>query len=121
VKTYVGKRTAAGVIVAVQMPSGSIRSLRHIPYHSPSGFEWGYEGSGPADLALAILVDHFNERPPSKGWQAARLFDRWTRNSRTWKLHQPFKREFVATWHAAWTITSQEIETWVELEEVNDD
>lgn len=27
--------------------------------HSPTGFAWGYEGSGPAQLALAILVDHF--------------------------------------------------------------
>jgi len=25
--------------------------------HSPSGFEWGYAGSGPAQLALAILLD----------------------------------------------------------------
>src|ERR1019366_2853013 len=26
--------------------------------HSPTGFEWGYCGSGPAQLALAILADH---------------------------------------------------------------
>jgi hypothetical protein len=25
--------------------------------HSPSGFAWGYGGSGPAQLALAILAD----------------------------------------------------------------
>ena len=25
-------------------------------YHSPDGFEWGYIGSGPADLALNILA-----------------------------------------------------------------
>ncbi len=25
-------------------------------WHSPSGFEWGYGGSGPADLALNILL-----------------------------------------------------------------
>lgn len=25
--------------------------------HSPDGFNWGYEGSGPAQLALAILLD----------------------------------------------------------------
>lgn len=25
--------------------------------HSPSGFAWGYGGSGPAQLALAILMD----------------------------------------------------------------
>ena len=24
---------------------------------SPAGFEWGYEGSGPAQLALALLAD----------------------------------------------------------------
>ncbi len=28
--------------------------------HSPTGFCWGYGGSGPAQLSLAILVDHFN-------------------------------------------------------------
>lgn len=26
--------------------------------HSPTGFSWGYNGSGPAQLALAILADH---------------------------------------------------------------
>ncbi len=26
-----------------------------IVFHSPAGFEWGYGGSGPADLALNIL------------------------------------------------------------------
>jgi hypothetical protein len=25
--------------------------------HSPSGFEWGYLGSGPAQLALALCVE----------------------------------------------------------------
>jgi Family of unknown function (DUF6166) len=25
--------------------------------HSPSGFEWGYLGSGPTQLALALLAD----------------------------------------------------------------
>src|ERR1700676_5823260 len=28
--------------------------------HSPTGFCWGYAGSGPAQLAFAILLDHFN-------------------------------------------------------------
>jgi hypothetical protein len=27
--------------------------------HSPTGFAWGYAGSGPAQLALAILADYF--------------------------------------------------------------
>ena len=25
--------------------------------HSPDGFNWGYGGSGPAQLALALLLD----------------------------------------------------------------
>jgi hypothetical protein len=26
--------------------------------HSPTGFEWGYDGSGPAQLSLALLADY---------------------------------------------------------------
>lgn len=29
--------------------------------HSPTGFSWGYWGSGPSQLALALLVDHFGD------------------------------------------------------------
>jgi hypothetical protein len=31
-------------------------SPRHEVRHSPDGFQWGYAGSGPAELARAILV-----------------------------------------------------------------
>lgn len=32
-------------------------NVKHlIKRHSPDGFEWGYNGSGPADLALNILT-----------------------------------------------------------------
>lgn len=33
----------------------------HLRNHSPSGFSWGYNGSGPAQLALAILAEHYDE------------------------------------------------------------
>lgn len=29
--------------------------------HSPDGFEWGYPGSGPTQLALALLADHLGD------------------------------------------------------------
>jgi hypothetical protein len=29
--------------------------------HSPTGFNWGYAGSGPAQLALAIMVNEYGE------------------------------------------------------------
>lgn len=31
------------------------KTLRHIVRHSPDGFEYGYGGSGPHDLALSLL------------------------------------------------------------------
>ena len=46
--------------------------------HSPDGFECGYGGSGPAQLALAILLE-------------AGLSD-----ERAVRLHQAFKWEFIA-------------------------
>lgn len=40
--------------------------MPHIIYHSPTGLEYGYGGSGPADLALSILADFFEEEPPRR-------------------------------------------------------
>lgn len=31
--------------------------------HSPDGFEWGYSGSGPAQLALALCADALGNDP----------------------------------------------------------
>lgn|SRR5579885_1943873 len=61
--------------------------------HSPTGFAWGYSGSGPAQLALAILVDALGD-------------ERWAE-----RLHHEFKRRVVANWppDADWTITSDEV------------
>ncbi len=41
-------------------PDGTpLANIDHtIVRHSPTGFNWGYEGSGPADLSLNILL-HF--------------------------------------------------------------
>jgi len=30
--------------------------------HSPTGFSWGFAGSGPAQLALAILAHHYRDK-----------------------------------------------------------
>lgn len=58
-KTYSGVRTAGGCAVTVSGPDGS-RELDprfDLRNHSPDGFEWGYGGSGPAQLALALAAD----------------------------------------------------------------
>jgi hypothetical protein len=59
-KLYRGWRLADGAHVKIELPDGEIRPLRlrlDLANHSPTGFEWGYAGSGPAQLALALLAD----------------------------------------------------------------
>ena len=58
-KVYITTRqnTEAGPLLGtVELP--------FIGRHSPDGFEWGYGGSGPAELALAILTDLLGKKPP---------------------------------------------------------
>jgi hypothetical protein len=58
-KTYTGIRSAGGCAVTVTDDGGS-RGLDprfDLRTHSPDGFEWGYGGSGPAQLALALAAD----------------------------------------------------------------
>ena len=37
--------------------------------HSPDGFSWGYGGSGPAQLALAILLEYMPVEDAGKYYQ----------------------------------------------------
>ncbi|MEO8853616.1 MAG: DUF6166 domain-containing protein [Ginsengibacter sp.] len=37
--------------------------------HSPDGFSWGYGGSGPAQLALAILLEYMSVEDAGKYYQ----------------------------------------------------
>jgi hypothetical protein len=46
-----------GPYVLIATPHG-VEPLRHHVCHSPTGFEWGYTGNGPAELARCILIDH---------------------------------------------------------------
>ena len=55
-KTYTGIRTATGCAGSSSV-EGCGRDLDprlDLRTHSPAGFEWGYGGSGPAQLALAL-------------------------------------------------------------------
>ena len=57
---YVGYRHRGRVIVENQSDQEQLTPERSLELanHSPSGFEWGYGGSGPAQLALALLLDY---------------------------------------------------------------
>jgi hypothetical protein len=54
---YIGSRYPNGrVYVGVIEDWVVAYPLPHNERHSPDGFEWGYAGSGPADLARSILT-----------------------------------------------------------------
>jgi hypothetical protein len=54
--TYRGRLQDGECVVSVDGRELPLRlDLRN---HSPTGFAWGYGGSGPAQLALAILSHH---------------------------------------------------------------
>ena len=65
--------------------------------HSPNGFQWGYGGSGPAQLALALLLDVTDDPELSV------------------RLHQNFKRALVAGWGDQWEINTEEIQNWIRM------
>jgi hypothetical protein len=67
--------------------------------HSPTGFAWGYSGSGPAQLALALLMD-------ATGDEELALAH-----------YQEFKRQQVAGWPDEWSMTVEAIQAFVAGEE----
>ena len=71
--------------------------LRHLIVHSPTGMSHGYHGSGPADLALAILADYLGE---TAAIPAHERYDHALagviHETGAWLLHQEFKRDVVA-------------------------
>jgi hypothetical protein len=89
-KTYEGKRQGYAAIVTV---NGRRLNPRHDLWnHSPDGFEWGYGGSGPAQLALALLADHCQN------------------DEQALTFYQRFKWAVVAALaHRGWTLTSDDI------------
>ena len=95
-KMYTGRRCPQGCVVWVIDGNGERKSLnprRDLRNHSPTGFEWGYGGSGPAQLALAILAEHL-------GGNRAAL-----------NLYQDFKWAYIAQIRGAnWSLSGEEID-----------
>ena len=97
---YVGFRTAEGPRVHV-VRDGSPFLLRHVEMHSPTGFEWGYLGSGPADLSLSILADYLGNRDVAEN------------------LKNAFKEEVVSRLpKTAWILTTDAIQAFLQRHDV---
>jgi hypothetical protein len=105
-KQYSGSRKSnldSDTIVTVSMKGkfkilSPKRSLK-VRRHSPTGFNWSYGGSGPAQLALAILLDLY----PDRGTQ-------WAES-----IYQEFKFKVIAQLSDSWTLTSEEIDRAVQM------
>lgn len=67
--------------------------------HSPDGFNWGYAGSGPAQLALGLLYDATKDKVI------------------VLKHYQEFKHIFVAKFKDSWEISWIEIVDWLDEQE----
>lgn len=111
-KTYTGENTGAGgqevMVNEVRAVKGAdigksggyelpLKPSLKLFNHSPDGFQWGYQGSGCAQLALAILLDLTNDKDLSV------------------RLHQEFKRHFIATASKKLVITEPEIIEWLKV------
>lgn len=69
--------------------------------HSPDGFAWSYAGSGPAQLALAILLHAGLPKGDAVRW------------------HQSFKTAFVQHWPRASFDVTVDVEAWITLQKRN--
>ena len=67
--------------------------------HSPDGFQWSYGGSGPAQLALALLLDATSDPDTAQAF------------------YQDFKWEKVAAWGEEWSILRSDILLWIAEEQ----
>src|SRR5438067_13192096 len=95
---YHGVRLRTGAHVTRTTDEGGTKPLplepsRELRDHSPTGFEWGYGGSGPAQLALAILAT-------------------WSHNDGfALKHYQDFKFRVIGRLpHEAWELTGEDIQ-----------
>ena len=84
----------SGVVLVDGKPLPLKPSLA-IENHSPTGFAWGYLGSGPAQLALALLLE-LTDRPFAQ------------------THYQQFKDAFVSRWHGDFEAPLAPIEAWID-------
>ena len=86
----------SGRVTLAGKPLDPARSLQ-IVNHSPTGFAWGYAGSGPAQLALAILLELGINTDHAR------------------QLYQTFKVDFIAPLpQADFTLPIAHVQAWID-------
>ena len=87
IEGYMGLPFCANEIIIndQSLEPGPSQKLRN---HSPNGFSWGYAGSGPSQLALAILLKYTDKETALQYYQQFK-FDtiaKWPQNDFTIQL-----------------------------------
>ena len=102
-KKYVGIRETSGCFVFT--PQNQLLDLRlDLCNHSPTGFNWGYGGSGPAQLALALLA-----------WHLHAVHCNVRADQRALELYQQFKWDVIARLpDERWELTLTEVNAAIE-------
>jgi len=95
---YRGCRVAGENVVTKNGQILRPNKSQKIRNHSPDGFNWGYAGSGPAQLALAILQAEY-------GSEVAQAF------------YQNFKFKFVGGWGDDWQIDTLDLDAWIKTQD----
>lgn len=89
-KVYEGDRTIDGLVVTVD--GMDLPDRTDVKCFSPGGFEWGYEGPAPTQLAFAILVDYLGDA------------------TRAGELAPRYMKNVVANFENAWEVRADDIE-----------
>ncbi|WP_439628571.1 DUF6166 domain-containing protein [Gemmata sp.] len=100
-KSYVGFRTnrdgngrgdAVVNVIETDEPPRPLNPRLDLRSHSPTGFEWGYPGSGPAQFALALAADVLKD------------------DDRALLIYQRLKFDLIAALpHEGWALTEPEV------------
>ena len=101
--TIRGERRQGEVLVTVDGTPLDWRASLAVRNHSPTGPAWGYSGSGPAQLALAVLLAVTDEVTAER-------------------FYQKFKRDVLSLIEAdRWALDVGDVRRWLELATETDD
>ena len=107
-KAFVGIRDSDGTCHLYLKDSENLTKIppdrsQAVYNHSPDGYEWGYGGSGPSQLALAIMLEVTND------------------DRKALSLYYDFKYDVIAGLaDEEWILPLKQIERWIAAQQEED-
>jgi Family of unknown function (DUF6166) len=101
-----GQAGGAGLVTIDDAPLGLPMLAKGEARHSPGGFQWGYGGSGPAELARAILIALYPHDPVVRAIACYQTF-KWNVIARLPKEGFELTSDAVDEWYQGWRASDQ--------------